>query len=334
MKRAAYLYFVVLICLAASPFASGQSNGKKEKVCSFNINGTWKSDATPEGSPMIFSFSPEGHVTLFTPSADALPQDFEVLTSVAYKLDKPAAPKRLDFTASRGNDIFQRGVTSLKIIEYGDNNFTTLDRASGHKARWERLQTHVYFLTFAARTGPLPQDAHAFAMWTLMDGRKTDIDALGVQMTKDDAGKILPVFGAIPAEIYEKLTEADKDKKSDKDDNVFMRLELTEAEFETTRDLYQVWDKYVKTRALPNEDPYLNAMEFMKKVAASLNQCDEKVKLLSLGQRARDEIVPKNNLPQLLLEYVKAMRKMNDDIHVSNRVFPWNWRPMIQAPGQ
>jgi hypothetical protein len=75
-------------------------------------------------------------------------------------------------------------------------------------------------------------------------------------------------------------------------------------------------------------------MEFMKRVAESLNQCDEKVKLLSLSKRERDEIVSKNNLPQFLLEYVRAMRKMNDQIHVSNRVFPWNWRPIIQAPGQ
>jgi hypothetical protein len=229
MKRAVYLYFAVLICLAASPVASGQSNAKKG--CPFNINGTWKSDATPEGTPIIFSFSPEGHVTLFTPSSDALPQDFEVITSVTYKLDKPAAPKQIEFMAGRGNDIFQRGITWLKIIEQGDNNFTTLDPATGQKARWERLQTHLYFLTFAVRSGPLPQDVHAFAMWTSMDGRKTEIDALGVQMTKDDAGKTLPVFGPIPAEVYEKLSEADKDKKSDKDENVFMRLELTEAEF-------------------------------------------------------------------------------------------------------
>jgi hypothetical protein len=295
----------------------------------------WKSDATTEMNPVFFSFSPEGWVTLMGHSADALPQEFEMITEVNYKLDKPSAPKSIEFTAARGNDAFQRGITLMEITEYSDDSFTTLDPASGHKTRWDRVQTHLYFLTFAARSGPPSAGGPALAMLTVMDGRKTEIEALGVQLTKDDAGKILPVFEPVPAELYNQLTEeGDKEKKSNKDENVFLRLELSQAEFETTRNIFRVWDKYVKDRALPHPDPYINATEFLKKVAESLNQCGEKVKLLSLSQRERDEMVSKRTLPHFLFEYIKAMRKMNDETHVSNRVFPWNWRPVIQAPGQ
>ena len=336
MKRAVFLYSLLFICLATSHAAFGQSAAKSNarKACFFNINGTWKSDATTQTTPIFFNFLPDGHVMLLAHTEETLPQDFEIITSVDYKLDKPAAPKRIEFTTWRGNDLFQQGITSLKIIEYSDNSFTTLN-TFGQKSRWERLQTHMYFLTFAVRRGPLPTGDHTFVMWTLMDGRKTENEALGVRLIKDDAGKTAPVFGPISEEIYNQLTEeSDKDKKSNKDENVFMRLELSEGEFETTHNLYLAWDKQVKNRALPNSDPYLNVLEFMKKVAESLNQCDEKVKLLSLSERERDEFVSKNSLPQFLLEYVKAMRKKNDEIHVSNRMFPWNWRPMIQAPGQ
>ena len=77
-----------------------------------------------------------------------------MITSVNYKLDKPAAPKSIEFTTWRGNDVFQQGVTSWKIIEYGDDSFTTLDPVSEQQTRWVREQTHRYFLTFAARSGP------------------------------------------------------------------------------------------------------------------------------------------------------------------------------------
>jgi hypothetical protein len=338
MKRAIFFYSLIFICLVANRVALGQSDARPDakRVCPFSIIGMWKSDATTESTPIFYSFSSEGWVTLLGHSADSLPQDFEMITEVSYKLDKPAAPKSIEFTAARGNDTFPRGTTSMEIIEYSNDSFTTLDPASGQQTRWYRVQTHLYFLTFAAApNGSLPRGGYAFAMWTMMDGRKTDIEALGVQLTRDDAGKTLPVFGPISAELYNQLTdESDKDKQSNKDGSVFLRIELTEAEFETSHSIYQTWEKYVKTHKLPYDDPYRNGMEFIKKASENLNQCGEKVKLQSLSQRERDDSVSKNNLPQLLLEYIRAMRGKNDKLHVNDRMFPWQWRPMIQAPGQ
>lgn len=329
MKRAVFLYPLMFVFLATSSAVFSQSNAKQ--VCPFSITGLWRSDVTTDSTPIFFSFSPEGHVTLLNYSPDTLAEDFETITAVGYKLDKPAAPKSIEFTTPRGNDVFQQGITLLKITEYGDNTFTTLDPASGQRTRWERMQTHLYFLTFAARNGLAPPGGSALVMWTVLDGRKTDVEALGVQLTKDDAGKILPTFGAIEAGLYNQLTEEDgKEKKDKKDENIFIRVELTQAEFEITHDIYKVWDKYVQTRSLPNSDPYLNALEFIKRVAGSLNQCGEKAKLQNLTQREQDEMVSRQNLLQRPLEYIRAMRKKNDELHVPNKVFPWGWRPMLQ----
>lgn len=331
MKRAVFLNPCVFVCMAAIGVAFGQSGGSR--VCPFNIAGLWRSDTATEMTRMFFSFSPEGHVTLMGHSQDTLPQDFEVITSVGYKLDKPAAPKEIAFTAARGNDVFQRGVTSWKIVQYGDDFFITLDPVSGQQTRWVREQTHRYFLTFAARSGS--HGGPAFAMWTLMDGRQTKIEALGIQMTKDEAGKVVPTFGPISAELYDHIIEeSEKDKKSSKkNESVIARFELTEAEFETTHEIYQTWEKYVTTHKLPYADPYLNGMEFLSKAAEGFNQCGDKVKMNTPTRRERDEIVAKLNPSQQPLEYIRITRKKNKELHVTNSMYPWVWRPLIQQPG-
>lgn len=334
MKRVVFLNSLVFVCMAAIGVAFGQSDSSR--VCPFNIAGLWRSDTATEVTRMFFSFSPEGHVTLMGHSPDTLPQDFEVITSVLYKLDKPDAPKQIDFTAMRGNDVFQRGVTSWKIVQYGDNFFTTLDPVSGEQTRWLREQTHRYFLTFAGRSGPPTQGGPAFAMWTMMDGRQTKIEALGIQISKDEAGKVVPTFGPISAELYDKvIEESERDKKSSKKaESVIARFELTELEFEATHEIYKIWEKYVTTQKLPYADPYLNGMEFLSRAAEGLNQCGDKVKMNRPTRRERDDIASRLNPPQQPLEYIRLTRKKNEELHVTNSMYPWVWRPLIQQPGQ
>lgn len=344
MKRAIFLYSLMIVCMmanrvfvAASRASLDQTKAQADakKGCSFSIVGLWRSNETAE-TRLFFDFSPEGHVTLLSHSASALPQDFEMVEAVNYKLDKPGGtPKKIEFIATRGNDAFQQGITEWKIVQFSENSFTTQDPASGQKTQWTREQTRRYFLTFAARKGTMPNGGPAFAMWSVLDGRNTNVEALGVQLVNDDAGKPGPVFAAIPEEIYTPIVEErDKNKKGVKDDSVFMRIELNQAEFERTHKLYEEWGKQVKENKLPNADPYINGMEFLRKVAQSINECEEKLKLRSLTSNERDEIVSKHTIAQFLLEYISGMKKNNTDLHVDNAVFPWGWRPMIQMQGQ
>lgn len=335
MKRAVLLYSLALICLAACGVALGQSDAQSAPPkCPFEISGMWRSDATTLSTPIFFSFSPEGHVTLMSHSADTLPQDFEIITSVNYKLDPPAAPKRIEFTTSRGNDIFARGVTSLKILDYGDDSFTTLDPASGRQTQWVRERTHRYFLTFAARGGTPQQGGIAFAKWTTLDGREPTVEALGIHSITDDAGKTVPVFGPIPPDVYDQVTEtAQKDKKT-RAEIVIMRFELTQAEFLKTRETYHQWEKYAKTRTLPESDSYLNAMEFLRQTAGGLIQCGEKKNLHRPTRAERDELAAKLTPQQRPLEYIRIMSKKNDELNVPDSIFPWFWRPTLKVPVQ
>jgi hypothetical protein len=341
MKRAVFIFSLIVICLAVSRIAFSQSDADRKaradagKVCPFSIVGLWRSVAITGTIPIVFDFSAEGWVALLGPSSDTLPQDFETITTVTYKLDKPAAPGHIEFTADRGNDAFPRGTTSMQILLYSDDSFITVNPVSGHQAEWVRMQTHRYFLTFAARTGTLQHDRSTFAMLTTLDGRQTKVEALGVQMTKAADGKALAVFGPIAAELYDQLTdENDRDKKSDKgkkskDEIVLMRLELTAAEFKKTHSVFEVWEKYVKTQALPRDNPYQNVMEFLRRMAESLDRCDEKLKLQTPTQRERDEIVSKYDLPQHPVEYVRITRKKNGELHVRDAEFPWGWKPVL-----
>lgn len=339
MKRAVFCYLLVFICLASGSAAFGQSKGKDArdagKACPFSIVGLWRSDATTQFNPVYYNFSSEGWVVLLGHTPGALPQDFEMINSVNYKLDKPRAPKQIEFIATRGNEGFLPGITMLDITEYSDNSFTTREPASGQQTRWVREQMNRYFLTFAARSGPPPHGGPAFALLTVLDGRQTKVDALGIQLIKDDAGKIVPVFGQIPFELYDRIREeSEKEKKNSKEETVVLRFELTQPEYETIHKKYETWDKHLKDRTLPHADPYLNGMEFFGKVAECLNRCGEKADLYRPTEREREEIVSKYGPSQRLLEYIRMIRKKNDLMHVSDAVFPWQWRPMIQAPGQ
>lgn len=331
MKRSVFLNSLVVICMLAIGVAFGQSDAAR--VCPFNIAGLWRSDIDAELPRIFFSFSPEGHVTMLEHSRDTLPQDFEVITAVTYRLDKPAAPQQIEFTAVRGDDVFQQGVTSWQIVQYGDDFFTTVDPVSGQQTRWVREQTHRYFLTFAARSGRSGQGGPAFAMWTVMDGRQTKTEALGIQMTKDGAGKVVPIFGPISAELYDPIIEeSERDKKTRKDETVIARFELSEAEFERTHETYQMWENFVTTQKLPHADPYLNGMEFLSKAAEGFKQCGDKVKMKRPTRSELDEIAAKLNPAQRLLEYVRITRKKNEELHVTNSMYPWVWRPLIQQP--
>src|SRR5262249_50430138 len=148
-------YSLMSISLIAGGRAFGQVEAQPaaKKACSFSIIGIWKSAATTATTPFFYSFSSDGWVRLLGHSADTLPQDFELIAEMKYTLDNPAQPKRLELLAMGGNEMFPAGMTAMKIAEFGDDRFSTVDLQSGERTEWVREPSHRYFLTFAARTG-------------------------------------------------------------------------------------------------------------------------------------------------------------------------------------
>jgi hypothetical protein len=345
MKRRVFIYSLMLICLATGSVAYGQSYGQTEapKACPFNIVGTWKSEATT-GSPVFFRFAPDGTVTLLSHTTNLPDSDFEVMAAAKYELDKPAAPKRLDIIAVRGNEVFGRGTTSMTVTEFSDDSFTTVNPTThAGLTRWVRAKTNRYFLTFAARSVKVtgysddnsvnihPKDGRpsqtiyggpSFAIWTKMDGRRTEVETLGLYLLTDGSGQVVPTMGNIPASLHKEFLN-----ESRKESDVMMRIELTEAEYVRTHKVFKSWNKRVQDKTLLYDDPYLNAMEFLRRTAESLNQCGQKVNLHKLTWLTSDKIVTQYNIPQHPLEYIRDMRKKNDQLHVTDERFPTDWRP-------
>jgi hypothetical protein len=254
-----------------------------------------------------------------------------MVTTVNYVLDNPAAPKEIRFKADRGNDSFGRGVTVMDIVEYGDDSFTTRNATSGEIIRWVREQTRRYFVTFVARAGA-EEIGPAFVTWTTLDGRKTTVDALGVHTVTEAEGKSLPVFGAIPSDVYDRIVEeSEEEQKRKKQDTVFMRFELNAKEFEKSHEVFKAWDKLVKDRGLPSNDPYLNAVEFIKKAAGSIEPCGEKNRLQKLDRGVTETAITKHAPSKRPMEYIREFRTKNEKLHM---LFPWGWRPVLQIPGQ
>lgn len=344
MKRTVFICALMFLCLATGGVAYGQTNANAPKPCPFNIVGTWRPEAATE-NPILFRFTPDGAVTLLSHSTNVPNEDFEVLAAVKYKLNKPAAPTGLDIIAERGNEVFGRGTTTLAITEFGDDSFTTVNHLThASPTRWVRAKTYRYFLTFAARSAPFngysddsstaihPKDGRpskptqggpAFAMWTTLNGRKTEVETLGLHLTTDGTGRTIPVVGTIPAELHQQFLS-----DSRKDSDVMIRLELSEAEYQRTHKVFKTWDKRAREKTLLYDDPYLNAMEFLRRTAESLNQCGNKVKLHQLNWSQWDEVVTKHHLPLHPLEYIRIMRVRNDELHVTDERFPSDWRPV------
>jgi len=317
MKRAVFFCALTFIfTLRAENVALGQSAAGK--ACPFSIAGMWKVEGRTEADSLFYSFSTEGWVRVVSHSADALPREYEVIAEVKYALDKPSAPKRVEFITERGNDAFPAGKTSLRVIEYDDDNFITENPETHDRSRWVRTQTHRYFLTFAARGGPAQS---AFAMLTTLDGRDTKIEALGLRTENRAEGLrgSAPVFGPIPDLLYHEF-----ENESDKESDVMLRLELTEAEFERSHKVFATWAEYARTAKLPHDDPYLNGMGFLKNAAENLNQCEEKLKLDTTAGAATAQ-----NSHQQMLEYIRVMRKKNKNSHITDGIFPSDWRPTL-----
>lgn len=354
MKRVRVLCGLLFTCLVASGISSGQSEVRKVvpsdstlaarlepgRACPFSIVGVWRTDATSETNPIFYSFSPTGWVTVLSHTEGALPEDFEMITQAQYRLDDPREPTRIEFTTKGKNEVFARGTSSVEIVQYSDDSITITDLKTGYRSQWARVLARRYFLTFAARGGPLPQNpGPVFAMWTTLNGGKTAVEALGIQLIKDDTGTTVPVFEPIPAVVYSEFEQdAGSDPKLKDEGNskvkAMMRLELTESEFERTHKVFETWEQFVKNKALPNSNPYVNVMEFLTKAAQTLNQCEDKVRLHKPDAAKPDDVITRLKEPQRPVEYIRLMRRKNDEMHVTDAAFPWAWRPVLEISPQ
>jgi hypothetical protein len=283
--------------------------------CPLEIEGTWKLMGAVPNTPALMSFTADGWANVLGGPSEVSAGD--IAAQVSYRLAPAQDPRRIEFDARRGNDLFPPGVSSWEITGHADDSFTArpIDKVAGQQSYWTRLQTHRYFLTFAARSAAA--EGAAFVMWTTLDGQKTQLDALGTVQQGGSAH-----FGRIPDAITRSFaTQGDPAR------DVMMRIELNEAEYRRTRAVHREWIKPPARGSAP-EDANARALRFIEATLLGVNRCAIRIQpadALALVEttRAAGAGVP----PAQPVELVRTIRRTNDRRHVPDKAFPATWKP-------
>lgn len=311
MKRRALFFSLISVYLAANGAAFGQ------KVCEFNIVGTWKAAISDEAHPVLYRFAPDGTVTARSLSGSGQNSKLQEIASATYQLDNPRAPKAITFTATKAGGGFAQGATSMKVIKYDDASFTCENAGSG-AISWIRVDPHRYFLVLAGRSRTFYDNSGpAFPMLIKMDGQQTQIDAVGIYSIR---GKRM--FGPIPAETYQDFM---KDPRAASD--VMLRLEITPAQYERGLKILRTWERRAQEGVLLYPDVSLDNILLVKQVTEILDQCGEKIKLYKLDWGYEDKISDNNPPPHIPFLFFKEMRRLNESLHVRDEKFHEYGRP-------
>jgi hypothetical protein len=299
-----------LLIAACAPIGATPTRPAAPAVCPPEIIGTWRLTGAADLQANLIAFSQRGWADVMTvEGADRSPAALEIVAQVRYEPVPRRDPRRIEFQARRGNDLFPAGTSSWQVVAHTDESLTTRrsDSETGQLSLWSRVQTHRYFLTLAARP------TAAFVMWTRLDGKKTELEALGAASKNTTAR-----FGRIPDELT-KAFATESDPKSERRDDVMMRIELSEAEYLRSRQVFEAWNTLLSGNALADADPYAQAVELLQATVQSVNRCSARLRPAEASTQADSQ--------RTALELVRAIRKANDRRHINDKIFPFRWQP-------
>jgi hypothetical protein len=303
--------FVVALVAACGTIVHTSPQQTAATGCELAIRGTWKPEFTHEANPLLLSFSADGWVNVLSGSGEASVHDFDIASQVQYRIDASSNPVRIEFFTRRGDDVFPPGRTALELIEAGDRVLAMLDRETGEQRRWIRVETHRYFLTLAQRPAASGAEGAAIALWTTLDGRRTELAALGVRERLGLRGERTLAFGRIPASLAGRFaTESDKDA-------TMLRIELTDSEYAWTRAVFDAWSERSGISAA--DDIGESALAFLDETLASLNRCTERIQIPRLA--------PSGDATRQPWAFIQRLRLLNDSRHVADGSFPFTWQP-------
>jgi hypothetical protein len=299
MKRRAFLYSLPSVYLAAQGTAFGQ------KVCEFDILGTWRTTGYDNADALLYRFAPDGTITVLSHSGSGQTE----IGGAAYKLDNSRKTILIATTGNVGG--FEKGTTTLKITGYDDASFTCEKPGSG-AMRWVRVESHRYFLVLAGRSGTFyDHSGPTFPMLIKTGGKQPQIDAVGIYSSGGHGA-----FGKIPADT---CNEFMKEPRNSSD--VMLRLEMTEAEYERSLHIVRTWERRAREGALLYPNIYLDNILLVKQVTEGLNRCGQKIKLYNLDWGLEDTI-SEHNAPSLApFLYFKELRRLNESLHVRDKKF-------------
>jgi hypothetical protein len=103
-----------------------------------------------------------------------------------------------------------------------------------------------------------------------------------------------------------------------------MRLELSEAEYRRTREVYKAQQALLSRTDPSHDDPDSQALRLIEATVQSLNQCGARIRTADTPAVTGGSTV---DFPRRPLELVRTIRKANDRRHVPDKAFPFVWKP-------
>jgi hypothetical protein len=310
VKRSILFISLVTALVAAPSAAFAQED---QKACEFNIVGTWRSTTSGHTNPTLLRFARNGTATVLSRNSTGQGPEWQATDTSSFKLDNPKAPKAIHL-APKNNPEQE---TALEITQYDDGAFTTAVTVTPdvELTRWVRVDPYRYFVVFVSGKGTPGYGAPAFAMLIKTDGTQAQTDAFGSYPFKD--GKVDTVAVApIPEEIRKQF-----DKEPRDDSASMLRIEVTAGPFNRAMKILKTWERRARENTLLYNIPYLDNAVYLNQLASSLNDCAETIKLQKLTWRIDDPIISKQNLPQVPYFFIKELRKLNNDLHVTDDKF-------------
>jgi hypothetical protein len=312
MKLTAKISLLAIVLLGSTAAALAQ-----EKVCSFDLVGTWKAQLSPTEA-ILYRFDSRGAVTVLSVPDKGEPQQIAIAKyEVINELGKPQS---VSFTASGKNRVFGAAQNTMKLVSYDDTSITCETPRIG-TTRWTRLDPDRYFIVLAARKGEFyDKTGSAFPMVIKLAAGIPTIDAFGVYPGKDGRA-----FGAVPPDVYKNyLREARGDSETT------LRLEINSRQYERALNVIKEWERrdredalLYKTAAETLDDPtWLNNILVAKRVTETLNQCTEDVDMHPLNYVIKDDwISTKFGSAYVPFYYFKELRQRNEARHIPDQKF-------------
>jgi hypothetical protein len=269
-------------------------------ACPLEVIGTWRLVSPDDPQPTLVTFGADGWANVVTVTGGGRPEDFDTMAQVRFQLVPRRDPKRIEFQTPRGNDLFPAGTSGWAITGYTDESFSSRrsDSDTGEQSAWSRLQTHRYFLTLATRD----HDA-TFVMWTTLDGHRPVYEALGETQQSAAAH-----FGLVPEDLMQAFV-----RESKRADEAMMRIELNEADYRRTHQVFESWSAVLSSNVLATGEADNQTLALLDAALQSVNRCGMKIRTAQEGRTPG--------------ELVRAIRKLNDRRHVPDKLFPSRWKP-------
>jgi hypothetical protein len=295
------------LLLAAGAVLAGPAGN----VCTPEVLGAWRLENSTLTDTTLLQLGRDGWANVMSGPSDQPAASYEIVAQVSYVFAPTRNPKRIEFSTRRGNELFTAGKSHWDIVAFNDQSLTTQASvaATGEQMLWSRVVTQRYFLTLVARSGTPEKPSAAFVMWTTL-GAKTELEALGAR--GDGAGARL---GRIPLELAREFT-----RHSGRAEDVMLRIELSEAEYHRTHRVLESWDAVLKHDRLARNDPVAQLIELLDATLQSVNRCVGRLQVRS--KPVADAAA--SAAPQ---QWIRELRRLNDKRHVSDRIFPFGWKP-------